>query len=140
MRAAAKWGRWDVIEGLLKDMRMLGVGVESIKSEARSMTMTGGNTLGEKAQNPDRLLVGIAGGKAEGDSHDEGGERAGMRLTPDCFTYLIEAYAQVSMWERAIDAFNEGFVVDREDAPPPASYRVSGGGESLRVQVLGVPQ
>lgn len=48
-------------------------------------------------------------------------------LTSDCYPSLVEAYAQASMWERAIEAYQEGFVVGREGVEA-VNYRVSRGG------------
>ncbi|CAM9971842.1 unnamed protein product [Scytosiphon promiscuus] len=73
LRAASKWGRWDVIESLMKEMRALGAGVRILSS--------------------------------------------------DCYAPLVEAYAQASMWERAIEAYQEGYVSGREEAQP-VDYRV----------------
>ncbi|CAM9440111.1 unnamed protein product [Laminaria digitata] len=91
LRAASKWGRWDVIEGLMKDMRALRVGVVDIET-----------------------LDGVS----------EEGEGEGLRLlSSDCYPSLVEAYAQVSMWERAIEVYQEGFVVGREGVEA-VNYRV----------------
>ena len=57
----------------------------------------------------------------------EEGEEEGLRvLSSDCYPSLVEAYAQASMWERAIEAFQEGFVVGREGVEA-VNYRVSDG-------------
>lgn len=48
-------------------------------------------------------------------------------LSSDCYPSLVEAYAQASMWERTIEAYEEGFVFGRQ-AVEAINYRVSGGG------------
>lgn len=56
----------------------------------------------------------------------EEGEGEGLRLlSSDCYPSLVEAYAQASMWERAIEAYQEGFVVGREGVEA-VNYRVRG--------------
>lgn len=105
LRAASKWGRWDVIESLMKDMRALRVGVVAEK-ETDAMD--------------DGVVVNNGEGKGGG------GEQHRPRiLSSDCYAPLVEAYAQASMWERAIEAYQEGFVVGREGGEAgPVKYRV----------------
>ncbi|CAM9166806.1 unnamed protein product [Ectocarpus sp. 12 AP-2014] len=105
LRAASKWGRWDVIESLMKDMRALRVGVVA-EEETDAM---------------DDGVVAI-----NGEGKGGGGEQHRPRmLSSDCYAPLVEAYAQVSMWERAIEAYQEGFVVGREGGEAgPVKYRV----------------
>lgn len=45
-------------------------------------------------------------------------------LSPDCYVPLVEAYAQSSMWERAIEAYQEGFATGRGHVEA-VDYRVS---------------
>lgn len=110
LRAASKWGRWDVIESLMKDMRELRVGTV----DANSSTPKNNTTNATVERNGDR---GAAGG-------DGGGVRSRV-LGPDCYAPLVEAYAQASMWARAIEAFQEGFVVGLAGVEP-VNYRVRG--------------
>lgn len=124
MRAAAKWARWDLIEDLLQDMRSLGVGVEATDTTPPTAAnvngdmFAAGNTTGVVAQ----TAVDVSGDMFPARNTTSVGGLG--RLTPDCYAFLIEAYAQASMWTRAIAAYYEGFVARREHAPP-ASYRVS---------------
>lgn len=57
-----------------------------------------------------------------------GGEREERRrpvvLSSDCYVPLVEAYAQSSMWERAIEAYQEGFSAGRGRVEA-VDYRVS---------------
>lgn len=105
LRAASKWGRWDVIESLMKDMRALGVGVVA-------------------EEKPYAINSGVVVNNGEGKGG--GGEQHRPRmLSSDCYAPLVEAYAQASMWERAIEAYQEGFVVGREGGEAgPVKYRV----------------
>ncbi|CBJ29786.1 conserved unknown protein [Ectocarpus siliculosus] len=105
LRAASKWGRWDVIESLMKDMRALRVGVVAEK-ETDAMD--------------DGVVVNNGEGKGGG-----GEQHRPRMLSSDCYAPLVEAYAQASMWERAIEAYQEGFVVGREGGEAgPVKYRV----------------
>ena len=56
----------------------------------------------------------------------EEGEGEGERLlSSDCYPPLVEACAQASMWEKTIEAYQEGFVVGREGVEA-VNYRVRG--------------
>lgn len=91
-----------MIEGLMDDMRALRVGVVS---------------------------DGISDGISDSISDDiSGGGREERRrpvvLSSDCYVPLVEAYAQSSMWERAIEVYQEGFAVARGRVEA-VDYRVS---------------
>lgn len=95
LRAASKWGRWDVIEGLLKDMHQLGVGLVRLET-------------------PDSLPEGWGG--LNNDS---------TVMSSECYTPLVEAYAQASMWERTIETYRKGFGL-RHGRVEVVNYRVRG--------------
>lgn len=71
------------------------------------------------------LRVGLVDLETSGGVMEEGGGEGIRLLSSDCYPALVEAYAQASMWERAIEAYQEGFVVGREGVEA-VNYRVRG--------------
>lgn len=65
--------------------------------------------------------------ETSGGVRQQGVGKGSTMFSSDCYPSLVEAYAQASMWERAIETYQEGFVVGRE-AVEAVNYRVSGGG------------
>lgn len=105
----------------MRDMRALGVGTvaavnNSTPNDGKSATNGDGNEDGGGGASP-----GGGGGKEA---------RSGV-LSPECYAPLVEAYAQASMWDRTIEAFQEGFVVGPEGVKP-VDYRVRGGAQLRR--------
>lgn len=103
----------------MKEMRALGAGVvhnsEDYDDDVDDDDIDG---VGEATR-------GVNGEGRGGGGGGGGGQRRQQRvLSSDCYAPLVEAYAQASMWERAIEAYNEGFVLGREDVEP-VDYRVS---------------
>lgn len=112
LHAASKWGRWDLIENLMDEMRDLRVGAPHKDGESE----------GEDEDAPGTEESDHNGGRVRGHAGGENGSRV-PSLSSDCYAPLVEAYAQASMWDKTIEAYHEGFVggLGRVE---PVDYRV----------------
>lgn len=96
IRAAAKWGRWDHVDGLLQDVDKLGVEAPVPK--------------GRRGKTPMRQVPDAA---------------VRRELGSECYAYLVKAYAQAMLWTHAIDVYREKLLPRwEEDGKEPLTYQV----------------